>query len=311
MKSGKNQLFQGIFFMRFVFACVVILFVPWMKSSQAEEETLKKIPWHLVQADWMVGKNDTEYVVETLSIDVTIDGDIPNTQNIFIAPLASDFNDTRFYAGFLSDIPEAYTRKDKKLRGIGRGLMYTRWGDRSEDALRPGLGGYYINSDHEGPHLSARTPYAWNKGSYTLQIVKMDSERKEKEQYCWAGVFVRAHKNDENVFVGALRFPGKELHLKGHISAFVEVAVKPIKVEDMPNFTVELSNLKINGEKIVPPQACVLYPFFVPGCAEATYKEGAFKITVDNKNRERTVEDHSVNYYEHKKDPKQTKKDDK
>lgn len=108
----------------------------------------------------------------------------------------------------------------------------------------------------------------------------MDKEMVEGKPFTWAGAFVYSHEKDENVFVGALRFPGENLVLDRMIASFVEVYGRAVPVEQIPKVTVTFGNLRVNGQPVVDPAATAIYPEGVPDYADATAQNGRLVVRV-------------------------------
>lgn len=186
---------------------------------------------------------------------------------------------------------DGYTKRDRRLRGIGPGFLMSMWGQRSEDAIRPSIGGFFQSSGHEGDFVSARRPYRWSKGKYTYRVVRMDRELFDGKPYTWVGAFVYAHEKDENVYVGALRFPGGNLVLDKSLASFVEIYGPPIPLNAIPKVTVTFGNLRVNGEPIKNATATAVYSKEVPDYAEAVAKAGHVVVRIGSpvKRRARQV----------------------
>ncbi len=157
------------------------------------------MPWHLVDLWWDIGKPSD---FESYSIDVSIADDVPADVNLYIAPIGiGTISGNKFYGGLQTN-SDGSTRTDTRLRGIGRGLLFSMWGERSMDAIRPADGGFCQSSGHEGDFVSVRRPFAWARGDYTYRLVKMDREVVDGAPCTWVGAFVYSHEKDENIFVG-------------------------------------------------------------------------------------------------------------
>ena len=163
------------------------------------------------------------------------------------------------------------------------------WGERSHDAIRPSVGGLCQSSGHEGDFVSVRRPYAWTKGKYTYRVVRMDEEQVDGQTHTWVGAFVYSHAKDENAFIGALRFPGKELVLARGVASFVEVYGRAIPVERIPRVDVVFDNLNVNGQSVTPTSVKAIYPQGVPDYAQAKPLEDGVLVEVGQKVSARTV----------------------
>jgi hypothetical protein len=99
----------------------------------------KSPPWHLVDVWWDIGQ---DWPFESYSIDVTISDDVPSTKNLYIAPIGiAHLSKTPFYGGIQTQA-DGYTKQDQHLRKIGPGFIFSMWGERSLDAIRPSIGGF-------------------------------------------------------------------------------------------------------------------------------------------------------------------------
>jgi hypothetical protein len=108
----------------------------------------------------------------------------------------------------------------------------------------------------------------------------MDREVVEGKPCTWVGAFVYSHENDENIFIGALRFPGENLVLARKLASFVEIYGQPIPLEQIPEVTVTFGNLRVNGSPVEKPSATAVYPRQVPDYAEAVAQDGQLVVTV-------------------------------
>lgn len=246
-------------------------------SSLASEPQYARMPWHLVDLWWDLGE---EKPFESYTVDVTISDDVSSTNNLYIAPIGiAHLSKTPFYGGIQTQA-DGHTKSDPRIRKIGPGFLMSMWGERSLDAIRPSIGGLCQSSGHEGDFISVRRPYDWSRGTYTYQVVRMDVEIIDGTPHTWVGAFVRSHEKDENVFIGALRFPGEDLMLSRNVASFVEVYGRPIPVSEIPKVTVTFANLKVNGKPIHVTEARAVYPVNVPDYAEAIAADGKIVVEV-------------------------------
>jgi hypothetical protein len=108
----------------------------------------------------------------------------------------------------------------------------------------------------------------------------MDRETVEGRPVTWVGAFVYSHTTNENIFIGALRFPGENLILDKSLASFVEIYGPMIPVEEIPEVTVTFGNLRVNGEPVEHPSATAVYPKDVPDYAEAAGEDGKVVVRV-------------------------------
>jgi hypothetical protein len=245
--------------------------------SAVEDAGLQPPPWHLIDIWWNIGQ-DAPF--ESYSIDATISDDVPPTVNLYVAPIGiAELSGTKFYGGIQTQA-DGYTKRDQHLRQIGPGFLMSMWGERSPEAIRPSAGGLWQSSGHEGDFVSVRRPYEWKKGKYTYRVVRMDRELVEGKPSTWVGAFVYVRETDENIFVGALRFPGESLVLSSRLASFVEIYGRLIPVEEIPKVTVTLGNLRVNGQVLPHPSATAVYPKGVPDHADAVARDGQLVVRV-------------------------------
>jgi hypothetical protein len=248
------------------------------------EKTYAPMPWHLVDVWWDIGE---ETPFESLAVDVTVSDDVPSSVNLYIAPVGlGHLSKTPFYGGIQTQA-DGNTKKDQKLRAIGPGFLFSMWGERGLDAVRPSEGGLCQSSGHEGDFVSARRPFAWKKGKYTYRLVRMDQEMIDGKPFTWVGAFVYSHEKDENVFIGALRFKGEKLVLDRKVANFVEIYGRRKPVADIPKVTVTFGPPVVNG-KATPKTAEAIYPKGVPDYADAKAKDGTLVVVVGNEVEGRT-----------------------
>ena len=262
----------------FLAALVVLWGLPASAQEKpAAEPRYSRMPWHLVDVWWDIG---ADVPFQSYSIDVTISDDVPSSTNLYIAPIGlGHFGKAQFYGGIQTQV-DGHTKKDAEVRKLGPGFLFSMWGERSLDAIRPSIGGFCQSSGHEGDFVSVRRPYEWHKGKYTFKMVRMDREEIDGKPFTWVGVFVYSHEKDENAFVGALRFQGDDLVLSRKLASFVEVYGRRIPVAEIPKVTVTLGNLVVNGRPVSVSSAEAVYPRGVPDFADASMEDDNLVIKV-------------------------------
>lgn len=263
------------------FACLFISVAPLHSDDAAPEAKpepqYKNMPWHLVDHWWDLGADQK---FESLSIDVIISEDVPSSVRLYVAPVGlAHLSKTPFYGG-IQTMTDATTKTDPKIRNIGPGFLFSMWGARTFDAIRPSEGGFCQSSGHEGDFVSVRRPFEWKKGKYTFKLIKMDREVVDGQPHTWVGNFIYNHATDSNIFVGALRFPGEDLVLDRKVANFVEIYGRRRPVSEIPKLTVTFFPPVVNGVPSTPLTAEAIYPQGVPDYAESAAKDGAIEVTV-------------------------------
>lgn len=263
--------------MKFSLPLLLPLALVLASTCPAQEDRYAPMPWHLVDLWWDLGE---EIPFESYSVEVTIRDDVPAATNLYIAPIGlAHLNKTPFYGGIQTQA-DGHSKSNPRIRKIGPGLLMSMWGERSLDAIRPSQGGFCQSSGHEGDFVSVRRPYAWQKGTYTYRVVKMDRELVEGKPATWVGAFVYSHDKDENIFIGALRFPGEDLRLSRKVASFVEVYGRAIPVSEIPRVVVTMGGLRVNGRLLETPAVEAIYPQRVPDYAEARLEGANVEIVV-------------------------------
>src|SRR5271166_270660 len=125
---------------------VVLALAPAAGDDQPKDEKkYAPMPWHLVDTWWDIGQ---ETPFESLAVDVTISADVPSSVNLYISPIGlGHLSKTAFYGGIRTQA-DGHTKKDQKVRTIGAGFLFSMWGERSLDAIRPAESGFCQSSGH-------------------------------------------------------------------------------------------------------------------------------------------------------------------
>ena len=243
-------------------------------------------PWHLVDIWYMFEQQTASF--ESLSVEVTIDRDIPDTFNLYIAPVGvAQINGLQFYGGLQSNI-NGWASKDSRTRvHPGKGAIFSRWASDMKTPIglshvRTASDGLCESAGYEGEFCSVRRPYAWSKGTYTYSIVKGDSEIVDTKPHTWFHCLVRSHRTGMTTFVGSLRFEGAEFTFWERHAAFVEVySTQKIPRAGIPQVKVTFGYPRINGAPPALKHASAHYnPSQSPACATARAESGSVVVDV-------------------------------
>ena len=121
-----------------------------------------RLPAHAVWVRWDRGSG-----TDTLALEVTVVDDPGSGQpGLYFAPWNGTIDGTAFYFGLQTDVSRP------GVGGIGKGLIFSRWGPQTEADIRVAPGGFFESSDHEGSFVGVRLPYAWKAGTYTLGLAR-------------------------------------------------------------------------------------------------------------------------------------------
>jgi hypothetical protein len=246
-------------------------------------------PWHVVNVWWDFQKPVEHF--ESLSMDVTIDRDVPATYNLYISPCGiAQINGLQFYGGLQSNINGWASAEDHKRLHPGKGVIFSRW---SSDKKTPiGLSHVRVagpdclmeSAGYEGEFASVRRPFAWTKGTYTWEIVKDKTEKVDGKTNTWFTCQVKDAKN--TVFpAGSLRFEGEDFTFWAKHSAFVEVySTEKIPSSGIPKVNVTFGWPRINGQPVPMKKVSAFYPHdsgpAAPDCATAKAEGDSVKVEV-------------------------------
>ena len=245
--------------------------------------TIKPMPWHLVDLWWDLGTNAP---FESYSLDVDILDDVPADIHLYLAPIGlGKLNGAGFYGG-LQTQSDGKTAADEQGRGIGRGIIFSRWDERDTAAIRAAApGGYFQSSGNEGDFISVRAPYAWTKGSYTYRLVKMDRSVVHGDVGTWVGGFVESHDRHENAFIGAMWFKGADLLLDKSIASFVEIYGGRIHVSSIPTVRLRYAHPTVNGVPVPDPVVKGHFDKGIPEVADVQWQDGGVNISINATNQ--------------------------
>ena len=213
---------------------------------------LPRSPWHLADIWWTFDRVTNGF--ESLSVDVTIDRNIPDTYNLYIAPVGiAKINGLQFYGGLQSNINGWASKKSRTRVHPGKGAIFSRWSHDLKQPIglnhvRTVVGGLCESAGYEGQFCSIRRPYEWTAGTYTYSIIKGDLESIEGEPHTWFHCTVRSHKDGANTYMGSLRFEGDQFTFWDRSAAFVEVySTSKIPRSGIPKVKVTFGYPRING----------------------------------------------------------------
>jgi hypothetical protein len=236
------------------------------------------------------------------SIDFEISGHIPLGQLLYIAPLGlGEINEVKFYGGIQTRI-DGYKDKFHNQNGgskvrLGKGIIFSRWGERSPDALKVVQGGLSESAGYEGDFISVRNSYEWEAGSYQMNLVATNQTTIiDNQVHTFVFMEIMSHSTGKKLQAGYLAFPGTVLTLNNSLAIFVELYGKPVYVSNTPNITIEFSNVRINEVDQNINSATAYYPIKYPQWASASWLDGKIKLEV-GKQFDRTGYQRNENSY--------------
>lgn len=232
-----------------------------------DETKLKPMPWHLGDLWWDIGEAATQERFQTLDLEFTIKGHIPDTANLYIAPTGGSggVQGQGFYGGLQTDswMNRTWAQPGEHQRQrIGRGAIFSTWDDRSLDSIATPADGYFDSAGHEGDFISVRHKLQWGPGRYTYRFQTLCDGDDHGQKRAWVGAFVIDHQTGKCTWIGALRMKKSmaDLRLTRRLSAFVEIYGGRRPLETLP-FGLEVTFFapKINGKPIPEPHVMEQY----------------------------------------------------
>lgn len=240
-------------------------------------------PWHIVDVEFYL---DTDYVFNSYSLDLNILTPIPNETYLYIAPFGSGYiNGILYYGGIQTHTGgfknPNHNNEKTAFTEIGRAMIFSRWDERSPEAIFMDSSGVCESSGYEGDFVSVRNALNWTTGKYTFKIEKLNNHTIiNSVKHSIVQMTVYEHKTKKTFNCGALAFPGDQLTLSASQYLFFELYGKRININKMPYAKFECSNFQINGETVPIAFAGALYAKDYPKYGSATYSNGKFTIEI-------------------------------
>ena len=207
-------------------------------------------PWHLADVWWKFEKPVENF--ESLDVEVSIDRDVPDTYNLYVAPVGlARINGLDFYGGIQTNVNGWVSGKKRTRVHPGMGGIFSRWSRDKRtpiglDHVRKVDGGLCESAGYEGSFCSVRRPFKWGKGTYVFSIKKGAA----KGESTWFDCTVSSKDTEKTFDVGGLLFEGANFSFWGNHSAFVEVyATTKIPRSGIPKVKVTFGYPILNGKK--------------------------------------------------------------
>ncbi|MBF0563172.1 MAG: hypothetical protein HQL37_14440 [Alphaproteobacteria bacterium] len=227
-----------------------------------------QMPWTLATIWWDL---PAAVPFQSLSLDVDVLKDPPPGGRLYVAPIGMGwFDDTPFYGGIQEGVQIPSGAGDSRgATGDSRGdriALFSRWNERSLDAIRPAPGGFSASAGYEGDFIGVRQVVPWHVGKYRFMLTVTD----HATGATWVAMVVTEVTTGRTWNVGSLRFPGTHPVLRATLASFVEVFGAAVDPKAIPNATVAFGELHINGIPVQPRRGTVYYAPDVPPYAGAT-----------------------------------------
>ncbi len=230
---------------------------------------LPRYPWHVANVWWELEGEVEDF--ESFSQTVHIDRDIPETYNLYIAPIGvAKINGLQFYGGIQTNVNGWADKESRERVHPGRGAIFSRWSSDKKtpiglDHVKTAAPECLVESaGYEGEFASVRRPIKWGKGSWTYEIRKSDREEIDSVAHTW---FECRVKGPGGVWqpVGKLRFEGERFSFWPRHAAFVEVyATAKIPRSPIPKVNVRFDWPQFNGKPAAVKRASAYYPNLDP-----------------------------------------------
>jgi len=221
-----------------------------------------RLPWHTTDLYWE-GADSVEDV-QSIGVTFTVDRDIPDTVNLYIAPMGGQYlNKIMFYGGIQSNVNGWPSPTERRRMHPGPGAIFSRWGGApvSIDAAQPVEGGLCESAGYEGEFVSVRKPIQWKAGTYTWELRREDTEQIKGVPHTWFACFLKDHDRQKEYRVGALRFEGERFSFNGRSTSFVEIyATSKIPRSGVPEVKVTFQPPRVNGKALTPRSVSVYHP---------------------------------------------------
>ena len=207
-------------------------------------------PWHM--ADVLYSFQEPVANFEKLEVEVTIDRDVPDSYNLYVAPVGiARINGIDFYGGLQTNVNGWASKTSRTRVHPGMGAIFSRWSQDKKtplslDHVRTVKNGLCESAGYEGAFCSVRLPFRWGKGTYVYSIVK----GKQEGDKTWFDCRVLVKGTGKTIDVGGLLFEGTNFSFWSSHATFVEVyATSKIPRSGIPKVNVTFGYPLINGAK--------------------------------------------------------------
>ena len=187
-----------------------------------------RLPAHAAWTRWKLDGPTPE-----LRLTVQVADDPGSEVGLYLAPWSGQVGSSRMYLGLQTNVIRPGTG------GMGKGVIFSRWGRRSEADIRVADGGFSEIAGHEGDFVGVRLPYPWTVGTYTL-VLSLESGDAQGDWYR-----LDIEDGQRSTRVGSLRFPRQEpttpVLVQPEGAAFLEVYSGAAAYEQVPGWHVAVS----------------------------------------------------------------------
>ena len=179
----------------------------------------------------------------TFSVDFTIHndpGEFSDRHGLYLMVCAGQLAGHQFYFGLQTAVSDPAIRKSR-----GKGVIFSRWGERDLAYTLPAEGGWTESSGHEGDFIGVRLGYEWSAGAYRMELRPTASDNRGQ----WYGVWITDLATDVTTWIGSLAFPLDDGVARVHNVTYttLEIYGSAIRPIDIPEWHVSMSRPLADG----------------------------------------------------------------
>jgi hypothetical protein len=210
-----------------------------------------------------------ETSVATLEWDLKVVADPTSSVGIYLALAQGSIDGSTFYLGLQTDVWDP-----GRLRGAGKGLLFSTWWTFDPGATRLAPGGFRELGTHEGRFVGVRQPYPWVVGDYRVTLARSEPAAQVGAPADWFDLYIqptappgtgpgRPELAGLRTWIGGLAFPRRHGSMPALIdeasTTFMEVYSRARRWGDIPRWDVDLMAY---GDGQPCPRGVTEYPVF-------------------------------------------------
>ncbi len=207
--------------------------------------------------------------VSIMEWDLSVLADPTSSVGIYLALGQGRIDGSTFYLGLQTDISDP-----ERVRGAGKGLIFSTWWTFDADATRLAPGGFRELGTHEGRFVGVRRPYPWVVGDYRVTLLRSEPAAELHVPADWFDLYIqptalrdtgpgRPELVGNRTWIGGLAFPQRHASMPAMIeeasTAFMEVYSRARRWRDIPPWDVDLMAF---GDSQPCPRGATEYPVF-------------------------------------------------
>ena len=212
---------------------------------------------------------DFDAPMATLEWDLKVLADPTDSVGIYLALAQCSIDGSAFYLGLQTDISDP-----SRLRGAGKGLIFSTWWTFDAAATRLAPGGFTELGTHEGRFVGVRRPYPWALGDYRVTLVRSEPAVHLHIPADWFDLTIqptaprtsgsgRPETVGDQTWIGSLAFPRQRPSTPATIerssTAFMEIYSRAQRWSDITQWDVDLMAY---GDGQPCPRGATEYPVF-------------------------------------------------